>query len=395
MLTLDVRIEPAEPILFGDNRSARAGEGHAVADQDPSPATIYGAIGGRIAHRLGARGERHWAPAAGVLGPFARELDRPSAPGSRAELLGYAPCDAEGTPWLPKPLHLLIEKTGGEARSARGLLLPNLSARLTSSSLPPGWCPLRGEQDLEQEDEEPLLIDEDLLGDVLSGAAGLDGSLGVSVRPERSLDAAEPRLGLTMANASNTAASGRLFARPYRRFHREVLSGNRGWAGAGFTAWYRILGDQDPGVSSWNGLGFLGGDRRRADFRFSIAGSNPLSMARDRVCERAAESCGWLAYLLTPLPVPENGVTLDGCAPIAGAVGRTRYVSGWASAAVEPGPRRLLALLPAGSVFFFEWRDDQQDPELRRAWLQERWLAPLDPKYAAAGFGRVLTGVWP
>ena len=86
MITLDVRIEPAEPILFGDNRSARAGEGHAVADQDPSPATIHGAIGGRIAHRLGARGERHWAPAAGILGPFCRELDQPAAQGSRAEL---------------------------------------------------------------------------------------------------------------------------------------------------------------------------------------------------------------------------------------------------------------------------------------------------------------------
>jgi CRISPR type III-B/RAMP module-associated protein Cmr3 len=392
LITLDVRIEPAEPILFGDNRSARTGEGHAVADQDPSPATIYGAIGGRIAHRLGAPGERHWAPAARILGPFSRELDRQAGPGEQAELIGYAPCDAEGTPWFPKPLHLRIE-TEGESRSARGLLRPDLTAGLASSSLPPGWRPLRGEQDLEQEDEEPLLIDEDLLGDVLSGAEDL--RLGTSVRPERSLDAAEPRLGLTMVNASNTAASGRLFARPYRRFHREVLSGNRGWAGAGFTAWYRILGDQDPGVSAWNGLGFLGGDRRRADFRFSVAGSDPLSMARGRVRERAADSRGWLAYLLTPLPVPEAGVTLDGRAPIAGAIGRTRYVSGWAAAAAEPGPRRLLALLPAGSVFFFEWRDDQRDPDTRRAWLQEHWLAPLDPRYAAAGFGRVLTGVWP
>jgi CRISPR type III-B/RAMP module-associated protein Cmr3 len=392
VLTLDVRIEPAEPILFGDNRSARTGEGHAVTDQDPSPATIYGAIGGRIAHRLGARGERHWAPAASVLGPFSRELDRPAASDSRAELLGYAPCDAEGTPWFPKPLHLRIERDGGTL-SAGGLLLPDLEARLASSSLPPGWCPLRGERDLEQEDEEPLLIDEDLLADVLSGEE--DPRLGASVRPERSLDAAEPRLGLTMDNASNTAASGRLFARPYRRFRRGLLTGGQGWAGAGFAAWYRILGDQDPGVSAWDGFGFLGGDRRRADFRFSVASSDPLSLARDRVCEHAAASQGWLAYLLTPLPVPEAGVTLDGRAPIAAAIGRVRYVSGWAAAAAEPGPRPLLALLPAGSVFFFSWRNDEQDPELRRDRLRKHWLAPLDPKYAAAGFGRVLTGVWP
>ena len=392
MITLNVRIEPAEPILFGDNRSARTGEGHAVADQDPSPATIYGAIGGRIAHRLGARGERHWTPAAGVLGPFSRKLDRPSGPVVRAELIGYAPCDAEGTPWFPKPLHLRIENLN-ETRSSRGLLLPDLEASLTSSSLPPGWCPLRSAQDLDHEDEEPLLIDEDLLGDVLAGAEDL--GLGTSIRLERSLDAPEPRLGLTMTNAANTAASGRLFARPYRRFHRELLTGRQGWAGAGFAAWYRILGDQDPGVSAWNGLGFLGGDRRRADFRFTLAGSDPLSLARERVCERAAAGRGWLAYLLTPLPVPEAGVTLEGRTPIAGAIGRTRYVSGWAAASADPGPRPLLALLPAGSVFFFKWQDDEQDPELRRAWLRKHWLAPLRPEYAAAGFGRILTGVWP
>jgi hypothetical protein len=70
-------------------------------------------------------------------------------------------------------------------------------------------------------------------------------------------------------------------------------------------------------------------------------------------------------------------------------------VSGWAAAAAEPGPRPLLALLPAGSVFFFKWQDDEQDPELRSAWLREHWLAPLSPEYAAAGFGRILTGVWP
>lgn len=391
MLTLNVRVEPAEPILFGDNRSARTGEGHAVADQDPSPATIYGAIGGRIAQQLGARGERHWAPAAGVLGPFVRELDRPAGPDTRAELIGYAPCDAEGTPWFPKPLHLRIE-TDGEHRSARGLLLPDLSASL-ASSLPPGWRPLRHEEELDREDDEPLLIDEDLLGDVLAGEE--DRGLGTSVRLERSLDAAEPRLGLAMNNALNTAAAGRLFARPYRRFHRELLTGGQGWAGAGFAAWFRILGERDPGVSAWNGLGFLGGDRRRADFRFTVAGSDPLAEARDRVCERAAASRGWLAYLLTPLPVPEAGLTLGGRSPIAGAIGRVRYVSGWAAAAAQPGPRPLLALLPAGSVFFFEWRDSERDPDLRRAWLREHWLAPLRPEYAAAGFGRILTGVWP
>lgn len=388
MLTLDVRIEPVEPILFGDNRSARTGEGHAVADQDPSPATIYGAIGGRIAHRLGARGERHWAPAAGVLGPFSRELD---GAGKRAELLGYAPCDAEGNPWFPKPAHLRVE-TIRDRRFARGLLRPDLSSNLASSSLPAGWHPLRSEEILEKEDDEPLLVDVSVLANVLAGKQDLE--LESSVRPERSFHEAEPRLGLAMDNDSNTALGGRLFARPYRRFHREMLSGTQGWTAAGFVAWYRILNGEDPGVSGWNGLGFLGGDRRRAHFHFAVASSSPLSSVRDQVLEQVEESQGWLVYLLTPVPVPQEGVTLAGRSPIAGALGRLRHVSGWAAATAKPGPRRLLTLLPAGSVFFFRWQADQDSPEARRQWLRDRWLDALRPEYAAAGFGRVLPGVW-
>jgi hypothetical protein len=88
MPDLAVALEPLDPVLFGDNRSG------GLADQDPSPATLYGAIGARLAAALGARGQADWEKAAPVLGPFEPRLDRPSE--GRAALLGYTLADPEG-----------------------------------------------------------------------------------------------------------------------------------------------------------------------------------------------------------------------------------------------------------------------------------------------------------
>src|SRR5215213_5704121 len=102
MVTLQVSLEPVDPMLFGDNRSARAGEDHLLADQDPSPATLYGAIGARIAFQLGARGRGSWDKAEPVLGKFETDLGKGST--KRAELCGYAAADTQGRLWFPRPL---------------------------------------------------------------------------------------------------------------------------------------------------------------------------------------------------------------------------------------------------------------------------------------------------
>jgi len=107
MKTLEIRIDPLDPLLFGDNRSARAGEDHGQLDQDPSPTTFYGAVGARIASELGALGRgSEWSRAEPVLGPFTQELDAGAR--DRSQLLGIAYRDPEGELWFPKPAHQLV-----------------------------------------------------------------------------------------------------------------------------------------------------------------------------------------------------------------------------------------------------------------------------------------------
>ena len=380
MPDLAVTLEPLDPLLFGDNRSG------GLADQDPSPATFYGAIGGRLAAALGARGEADWEKAAPVLGPFEPRLDRPSE--KRAALLGYTLADSEGRAWFPRPLHFRLEVSGRDL-FPQPLLRPARTAAL--SSLPAGALPLTapaGKRAVE-EWEEDLWLDEGLLGEILVGAPPTEGSLRAYLRERQDFYLPEPRPGLAMRNATQTVAPGRLFTRPYRRFRRSA----QGSRSAGFHAWYRVpaLGGRSP--ESFDGTGFLGGDRRRARFTFREEEA-PLASLRREVQAAAAEAEGWLAYLLTPGVAPARGLDIDGQAPLASALGRAQPVSGWSASARETGPRPVLTLLPAGSVFFFAWPQGKESPDARAQLLEDRWLSPLTSAHANSGFGRILTGVW-
>jgi hypothetical protein len=369
-----------------------------AGDQDPSPSTLFGAVGGQIARQLGAHGQRDWNQTARtVLGPFQPSLERKS-PEERegAELLGATVRDAEGTLWFPAPLHL---RAARQERGRYDLTLrrpPDGEAGLLSS-LPAGWRPLSLPDPAAaagEEEERPLRVDRSLLQAILVGEPEIV-RFGSSARREEELFQSEPRLGLAMFNATNTTAEGRLFARPYRRY-RTATDGTDGWRSAGFVAWYRVLAlpagaaDVPPG---WNGVGFLGGDRRRALFSFARTVDGPLGSLRDEIRGGVAGSRGFLVYLLTPALLPAGGVDLEGRRPVAGALGRAIYTSGWSAAAEARGPRPLLALAPPGSVLFFEWNKDETDADKEKV-IERQWLGALDPAYGNAGFGRMLPGVW-
>jgi CRISPR-associated protein Cmr3 len=402
--TLSVRIEPLEPVLFGDNRSAREGERHSVREQDPSPLTVYGAIGARLARRLGARGQRDWtAEAEAALGPFRRDWERgsgdPDVEPDGAELLGFVPCDSGGNPWFPRPLHVPIGETGSQ-RFPASALRPRDEEKpgppRILSSLPAGWRPLEpapGQEDFKELEEE-LFVDLPFLEEILTGKVNPDRPLGGSVRTRDSFYEPEPRLGLAMDNAANAAKPGALFARPYRRYRRDLATSGAGWRSAGFLAWYRLLGRDGLPGEPWQEVGFLGGDRRRARLRFEWSAPEELDEVRDAVAQGAGSSQGFFLYLLTPAPAPRGGrVTFADRQPVGAALGRTLWASGWSAASREPGPRPLVPLLPAGSVLFFRWEKEETDASKRQRIL-DAWLASLDPLYRDAGFGRVLPGVW-
>lgn len=383
-------ISPLDPILFGDNRSARAGQDHAQTDQDPSPPTLYGAVGGRIASALGAHGQRHWGPAEPVLGPFVGELEDPAVT-KRAALLGYTLRGTDGTLWFPKPLHLRIERHGNRD-TLGGTVTPAPEADGVLSSLPFDRRLTCGDDTpdhrLHAEVEEPRPVSERLLRAVL--AADSD-TMPVETCPLEELYQPDRRLGLAMDNATNTAVPGRLFSRPYRRFVATVRK--EGLTTAGYTAWYSVLSAGSSGCQDWAGVGFLGGDRRRASFRFENE-DPPLASLRSAVAERAGASRGFLAYLLTPAVATGQQLEVAGRRPVAAAIGRPREISGWDASGASPGPRPVRTLVPAGSVYFFDWNDDEGSAERRAELVTRHWLAPLDPAYGAAGFGRVLVGIW-
>ncbi|MCB1036937.1 MAG: hypothetical protein KDD47_24130, partial [Acidobacteria bacterium] len=133
MPCLQVDLEPIDPLQFGDNRSARAGEDHVRGDQDPSPITLYGAVGAHLARCLGAGSYKDWARAEGVLGEFCRDFENP--PGTCAELLGYCAVDPGGRPRFPLPAHGRLAARGRDAGKTWYLLPPALPAA-------PEACPL-------------------------------------------------------------------------------------------------------------------------------------------------------------------------------------------------------------------------------------------------------------
>lgn len=377
-------IEPIGPVLFGDNRSARAGVDHLQFDQDPSPLTLHAAVAKFIWDMSGSAA----FPAA--LGEWVDDiLERGTK--SVAELLGIAFREPTGKLWFPKPLHFRCRKGAGRAAKfwSEDLLSPSVSDGKWKTS-----CALESildAQPLSDETEEPLLISEHYLGRALAGEVPRGKPLDNQARQMCDVFRSDMRPGIVIQNATGQTEEGMLFSRPYRRFSPASVRSTSNALGWGFAAWIATPGRVDQ---CGPGLGYLGGDRRRARFHLEPVSSSEdvLAPLRNDVLSKVGDSSGFIAYLLTPRiieadsPWPE----VDGAKPIAAATGRTQFTSGWNTKKHEP--RRLLAVEPAGSVYFFSWPDGANE-ETRRRIVKDYWLSALG-RGAEAGFGRILLGVW-
>ncbi len=382
----EVRIQPIDPLLFGDNRSARAGLDHVRLDQDVSPHAIHGAIGQFVAGGASVWPEHR-------LGPRVDDIFE-ADPQSVASLLGFAH-DHQGRLWFHCPRHLRLRRLAWSgAFQPVGLLAPQ-SLSGAAGEAPERELLLTGTSDDEQDHEGPVLVDLPLLGEILGGR--FPPSIAEQTVTPGEIYDRELRPGLAVDPVRGVAAEGMLFTRPYRRFDSPRADEASDALASGFRAWLKtpgVLAEETSTGASLQGTGFLGGDRGRVRLEIAGLGACPLPSLRSSI-ERAVseeESDGFLVYLLTPRIGTEAGPVIDGFAPVAAAVGKPRYTSGWNSQLSAPRPLRALA--PAGSVYFYRWPGGASTTG--RADLMRRlWLAAPDAEGAAAGFGRVLPGVWP
>lgn len=371
-----VDVEPLDPLLFGDNRSARAGIDHLLLDQDPSPLTFHGALGKLIWDRAG-----RWP--SDVLGERQEDVLAPS--GRMAQLLGVCARTGGGALLFPRPEHLRCGVTLGGRPRVLELLSPGPGRYETSlQSASPLVSAIEREDGGEDEIEAGVLLTEEALGEVLCGEApATDAGLWL----ETDLVRPEPRPGIAVDERTATVVEGAFFSRPYRRYRPPDLDPRR--TGAGYTAWFETLAAFDGGGES---IGFLGGDRRRVRLRFAPGGDGAASVLaplRLRVEEAAAgETAGVLLYLLTPAIAEAGPFALAGQPPVAYVAGDERQVSGWDARRRRPRP--ILSLVPAGSAFFYRWPEDAD----RAALVRRLWLQPVRELGGAVGFGRTLVGVW-
>lgn len=374
----EFRVRPIDPLLFGDNRSARAGLDHVRLDQDLSPHTLHGAIGQFLADR-----SPPWPRA--TLGEKVDDVFT-GKPGSIASLLGFA-VEHDRRLWFARPRHLRLKR-----RSIRKDLeaIELLTPRADADAVTSGGDPELLLDTIEDEElESDVLVDLRLLGDLLQGT--LSGSISDQAITADSVYARDLRPGLAIEPVTGVAAEGMLFTRPYRRFRTPRADEQTEADGSGIVGWLATPGEIDPTSSSLaSGTAYLGGDRGRVKMHLFPLSDDPLAELRNEIVASASEeeTDGFLLYLLTPGLATSGSPRYDGAEPVAAALGKPRYVSGWN---VSLGrPRELRALVPAGSVYFYRW-----PPAADRGRLVERlWLSTLSDEGAAAGFGRVLPGIW-
>lgn len=390
-----INLMPIEPLLFSDNRSARAGEDHLIRDQDPSPHTIYGAIGANIAAKVGAEADlSKWEQAREYLGDFVTDIENGST--DRAELIGVYYNDTGDKAWFPYPRHIMLLKDGENFSTGTAAEIKELKSTIESSSLADLSHYLYFKP-VDSETDQEVFFSKEMLKKTLTGTIPVNSPLnsGSDILSSDKIYQAEIRLGLRMCNKKNRVREGILFSRPYRRFASDIKLENSEWRSASITAYFQTCKALSEAHLNKSRLAFLGGDRGRAIISFKEeTDKKPLMDLKEEVKKNIAGSRGFFSYLLTPAVKATGWPQIDGKSPLAAAIGKPMTVSGWNTDRSDSHPRPVLRLIPAGSVLFYEW--NSQDEAACKELIDRRWLEPIasNNQYRNSGFGRILIGVW-
>lgn len=382
-----VKIEPIDPLLFKDNRMARAGDDHILSSKMPSPYTIFGAIGNHIIKLLEVNHltKENWdEKIKPYMGDFiTTDSNEFETSDEIFQLLGYTLLDVQGNNWFPAPKHLLVEKKN---KYPLGYFKIEKANGISSNQFPKLLVKTTDREIIEQE----YYIDESSMEEIITGK--FPSNLKIKFKNDFILE--EYRSGLGMDNQRNVTRKSILFNRPYWRFASRLYGVPYQWHSSGFLAWFNTKKENELQKRLRSSIGIIGGDRGRAIFHFSSKSDTPLNSLLEKVIDASPSSKGLWVYLLTPLPVKKeiNQYTLNGKNFDAAAIGKPVYVSGWLKSSHGQHPRGLLHLAPAGSVFFYEWKNESKKE--KEQIIRKFWLDSLTPEYKIFGFGRILIGVW-
>lgn len=387
-----INLMPIEPLLFGDNRSARAGEDHLLMDQDPSPHTIYASIGAYLLKVISNNKralidgtDENWKKFEPYLGPFKSTIEDDDR--ERAELMGYGFKRFGPKLWFPRPQHFIVNSIGDQFFVGNSFCVNNISGLKSS-------CDFESLIDIKPHENEfdgECFVSEDLLEKILINHE-IAGSVDNDVLRTDDIFQPEFRLGIKMDNQRNAIEQSMLFSRPYRRYKSDIDPTTQAWSSVSFYAWYRTKSPLQAGFLK-NGIAFIGGDRGRAVLNISPeTNTKPLAHICERVKEKIEDTAGFFAYLLTPAVREDEWPKIENITPVAAAIGKAKSMSGWNTDYQNQHPRPIMKLVPAGSTFFYKWPENDDNNKIEI--IDKYWCEPISKKYKSSGFGRMLIGVW-
>lgn len=386
---------PIEPLLFGDNRSSRAGEDHLVLDQDPSPHTIFSSISTYLIRKIFKLKDakidsdpEEWKKIESYFGPFKPSLENTKK--DQAELYGYCLRGLDSKLWFPKPQHFLLKYMNKKFFVGEEVELKKDEESVNSTE----FKFYLDAEPFKHEFEGECFISESLLQSILTGKSATSMSIDTNVLSKEDFFQNETRLGIWMDDKKkrNVAKTGMLFSRPYRRFNTNINYQTKDWDSVSFYAWYKLLKPLDK-IYLKNDIAFLGGDRRRVIMEISEEKNyKPLKILLENVIKSINNSKGFFAYLLTPAVREKDWPVIENTQPLAAAIGKEKQISGWNTDIKNQSPRPILKLIPAGSIFFYEWPKINADEKTKI--VNDNWFEPISERYRSSGFGRILIGVW-
>lgn len=423
MTTLD--FIPADTLFFRDSRPLQAGSGYGRGANWPLPGVLHSALRTALLRMAGPLpdGKR----AEGFVRPSQREAGRSEIKIGAAEfqwlnLHGPFPVDGNGCTYFPMPRDLVPGPNGTVAR-----LRPEMNSS-GENNLPAVMTHRLASYERPSKTGLGDWADREFLARYLDGADGLPTPRKITLWDT------EPRIGVAIDPATQTAAEGRLYAAQHLRLRRDIRL--RFAVADPPDHKLQMAGERNLTASSLDGTTLqLGGEQRFGQITKAVSSlelpSVPMRGARVKwlLLTPAIFAHGWRPgwigdngeVKLRVIPPRdearrqrrrarrEEGWHYDGArdsAPriharlAAACIGKPQVLGGWELLGEtndpDDGPGRAKATflaVPAGSVFYFEATGENPTAEATQLAnvLQARCRSDF---YGEKGYGLGVCGTW-